>query len=141
MSAKINQKKTTSHSTKHRAHFKEKDEEDKDLFQKLNQTLDLNKPFISRDFSIYSTPENKDKEHFKFNTVVTQSMKRPQLNQNKDRYNNDNNSPYKEIPQPMLNKPQIIQNNKKDHRYNTNSVSPYKDIPQPSSMVNPLRLI
>ena len=85
---------------KHKPHFQEKTDEDKDLFQKLNQTLDLNKPFLSKDcFSIYSTPENKDREHFKFNSV-----QRTQVNPI-NRYivqksESKSVSPNKEIPQP-----------------------------------------
>lgn len=103
---KSNQKKTVSNSSKHKQIIHhERYEEDKDIFQKLNQTLDLNKPNLSRDYlSIFSTPQNKANEHFKFNSALIKPSKakpfEPYYSSNK--IDNESVSPYKQIPQPSL---------------------------------------
>lgn len=108
MGSQSNQKKTTSHSTKHRAVLSVKPDEDKDIYQKLNQTLELNKPFFSQDyFSIFSTPENKDREQFKFNSGTAASVKKPSIpTQQNQYYSNkieyESVSPNKEIPKPSV---------------------------------------
>lgn len=102
---KSNQKKTVSNSSKHKPILPEKYDEDKDIFQKLNQTLDLNKPTLSRDYlSIFSTPQNKDNERFKFNSALIKPSKSKPYEQNysSSKIDNESVSPYKKIPQPSI---------------------------------------